>query len=319
MSTPPPVPPDPPEVPGIPPLPLETPPVPPEVPAIPPVPGGEDPAGFAPVMPPVPGNEVPEVFRSALPPDRIPQSWPPVVSPQSTPGSGTKALLLGCAGAALLALLIAGAGLWWVGGKVKGVMKAPVKFAAELILSQHPDLELVRVDEETKQVTIKNRQTGETTTLSLRDLEQGKFSVKSSDGRSVEMGEGGIRSRDKEGNETVVGAGAAMPLPDWVPAWPGEHTVMLSTRKSDPDRQTGRMAFTVAGSMEEAAASYQNRLEGAGFTVEREETAAGAGKHFQLKASSGPATAPRTVQVQFLPQAKGTLVTLEYASGPAAP
>jgi hypothetical protein len=144
-------------------------------------------------------------------------------------------------------------------------------------------------------------------------VKDGKLTMRNSDGSSAEVGADGIKSRDKDGNETVIGSGAVIPLPDWVPAWQGAHQVMLSSRKTAGGQVTGTFAFSVSAGVDEAAAAYQRQLEAAGFTVASEETAAPAGKMVNLTAQGGTEGAERLVKVNCLSQdTTGTLVTLQY-------
>lgn len=244
---------------------------------------------------------IPEASAHRVP--GLPAAYPDVIPPQSSPGNTTKVLLFGCLGLFLLAVIVLGAGLWWIGGKVKGFAENPEQLITELVISQHPELELVQMDSATNQVTLRDRNTGETTTVSFSEIENGTFRMKKSDGTSIEAGPTGIRANDKDGNETVLGAGAATPLPDWVPAWPGAHQVVLSSRKTANGRITGTQSFTVATSANLASTTYQKQLEAAGYIVEIEETTTPQGQVIHLTAQSGPEGPERLLKVKPSPKA----------------
>lgn len=65
--------------------------------------------------------------------------------------------------------------------------KTPVAATAKLMVKVMPGMELVKADEVTKEITIKNTKTGETMTMTLDELKQGKF-----------------KKTDANGNETIV-------------------------------------------------------------------------------------------------------------------
>jgi hypothetical protein len=284
-----------PEIPGIPPVPVSAP---PPVPETPPVPVPVVPAIPVPVAPPV--------------------AFPHVLSPQPTPGNGTKIVLLGCLGAALLAAGLVGAGVWWFGKKVKGAIENPEQFIAEMAVKANPDLELVTVDKETRQVTIKNKKSGETSTFTFDEVKDGKISLKNSDGSSAEVGPGGIRVKDKDGAESVIGTGAGslVPLPEWVPAYPGAHQVVMSSQKLQGTNQTGQYAFTTRDPAQTAAASYVKVLEAAQFEVTKEAASATVGATvITLEAKAALEGGGRErISIRLIGQGgDSTMVTLDYA------
>ncbi len=258
------------------------------------------------------------------PPLTPPVSYPPVASPQSTPGNSTKVVLLGCLGAAVLAAGLIGAGVWWVGKKVKGAMDNPEQFLAEMAVKANPDLELVTVDKETRQVIIKNKKSGETSTFTFDEVKDGKISLNNSDGSSAEMGPGGIRVTDKEGAESVIGAGAgsSVPLPEWVPAYPGAHQVVMSSQKLQGANQTGHYAFTTGDPARTAAASYVKVLEAAQFEVTQEAASANVGATvITLEAKAALEGGGRErISIRLIGQGRdSTMVTLDYAHEESPP
>jgi hypothetical protein len=275
----------------------------PEIPPVPGVPSGPPP------VPPQSNPPVPPVYPSGPPP----VSYPPVVPPQTAPGSGTRSLLYGCLGLLAVAGIVVVIGSIWAFKKVKAIAADPEQFIAEMAVKANPDLELVKVDKVAREIVIKDKKSGESTTFSFDEVKDGKLTMKHSDGSSAEVGAGGVKSWDKDGNETVIGAGTVMPLPDWVPAWQGAHQVMLSSRKTAGGQVTGTFTFSVSADVDEAAVTYQKQLEAAGFAVETETVAAPAGKVVNLTAQGGAAGAERLLKVNCLSQdTTGTIVTLQY-------
>lgn len=284
-----------PEIPGIPPVPVNTPPPFPEAPLLP-----------------------PQGIPAGLPPLSQPASWPPVESPQSTPGNSTKVWLFGCLGAALLAAVLVGAGVWWVGRQVKGVMENPEQFIAEMAVKANPDLELVTVDKVAREVVIRDKKSGETTTFTFDQVKDGKISLKKSDGSSAEVGAGGIRVKDKDGAESVIGAGAgsSVPLPDWVPAYPGTHQVVMSSQKLKGANQTGQYVFTTRDPVKTVAATYVKVLDAAQFEVTQEAASATVGAAvitLEAKAALEGGGSER-LSIRLIGQGgDSTMATLDYA------
>lgn len=165
MSTPPPVPPD-------------------DQPSIPPVPPQ------APVSPP---PSYPSV-QEAPPPQG---SYPPVVSPKSTMGGGTKALLFGCLGIVLLLIIGVGIGGKMIWGKVKTIADNPAQFIGETLAKAHPEIEFVSADKAARSIVFREKASGETLTANVADFKDGKILLTKSDGTVVELGPGGLKSTDK--------------------------------------------------------------------------------------------------------------------------
>jgi hypothetical protein len=118
----------------------------------------------------------------------------------------TKALVFGCLGLLLCAVVVVVTAAMWAGKKVKAITDNPEQFLAELVVKDHPEVELVKVDKVAKEVVFRDRKSGETATFTFDQVAQGKMSVKRSDGSTLELGPEGWKTRDKDGHETVLGA-----------------------------------------------------------------------------------------------------------------
>ena len=114
-------------------------------------------------------------------------------------GGGTKALLFGCLGLVLLALIALVSFGIWAGKKGKALLENPGQFMAELVVAQNPDLEIVSVDNSAKKVVLRSKKSGESATFAFEDLDGGKLTIETPDGTKTEMDSSGIKVKDKTG------------------------------------------------------------------------------------------------------------------------
>jgi hypothetical protein len=200
-------------------------------------------------------------------------------APQGAPVQGKKGLpvlawvAIGCAGLVVLA----GAGFavlgWLAVNKVKSVASDfednPTRAAAEMIVKMNPDLEMVDSDENAGTITIREKSSGKVVTFNYQDIQEGRFSFDSEDGR-VEItgqpeGDEGVMTITTEEGQTQIGGGGE--IPDWVPAHPETTERRSLMHSSGPTGDTGHAAFTVAAGAADVAAFYKEELESAGYTV----------------------------------------------------
>lgn len=227
-------------------------------------------AGAMSTPPPIPPDEpnhsqgpppVPPPYAPLPPPYD-----PSVVSPKSTMGGGTKALLFGCLGlVAIMLLAVVFIGRWaWE--KVRPIAENPAQFVAEQIVKAHPELETVTVDKNTHSITFRDKASGEVLTARLDKVQDGNFILTKSDGTEVELGPQGFKMKGQEGFQATLG-GEAVPLPDWVPPYPGPHSVALSTRREENGFIQGVRTILTPDDVPTAKAVYLKALEEAGYTL----------------------------------------------------
>ncbi|MDB6132165.1 MAG: hypothetical protein JWM59_408 [Verrucomicrobiales bacterium] len=182
-------------------------------------------------------------------------------------GKGTKTLLFGCLGLVavmLLAVVFIGK---WAWEKVKPIAENPAQFVAEQIVKAHPELETVSVDKSTHSITFRDKASGEVLTARLDKVQNGNFILTKSDGTEVELGPQGFRMKGQGGFQATLGGGEAVPLPDWVPPYPGPHTVALSTRQESNGSIQGVRTILTTDDVPTARAGYLKALEDAGYTL----------------------------------------------------
>jgi len=198
---------------------------------------------------------------------------------QGTPAQGKKGLpvlawiAIGCGGI----LVLSGIGFAFVGWLAMSKMKDvasdfednPTRAAAELVVRMNPDLEMVESDDDAGTITVREKSSGKVVTMNYEDIEEGRISFESEEGR-VEItgqpqgGEGGMTITTDEG-ETRIGGGGE--IPDWVPAHPATTTRQSLLRSTGPTGDTGQATFTVDADADAVAAFYKAALEKAGYTV----------------------------------------------------
>lgn len=105
----------------------------------------------------------------------------------------------------------------------------PVFTAAKALVMLNPEIELVEADEASERITIREKATGKTVTVSLEDLQQGRISFTNEQGEEYTLqaqGEGAGGSVQVQGpdGQSVFSAqsGGGIEFPDWVPVPAGE-------------------------------------------------------------------------------------------------
>lgn len=122
----------------------------------------------------------------------------------------------------------------------------PVAMVAKIAAMANPNLEVLAVDEGTGKVTIKDRETGKTVTVSLDDLKNGKLEMSSEEGR------------------IQVGANVDAKIPQWVPIYPGaKQQNVMSTQTAEADG--GTIMLEVKEEFGKVKAWYEEQIKAGGF------------------------------------------------------
>jgi hypothetical protein len=184
---------------------------------------------------------------------------------------------IGCAGLVLVGAILASAGLWYAGKKVKGLVEdfenKPVEMSAKAIALANPELEFVSANEEGRTVVFREKKTGKEMTFNFDDVENGNISFDTGDGEvkiSAQGGEGGgltVTQGDKQ--STFGGGGGAESLPDWVPIYP-DAAVQVGFTSSGDNGQMGVFQLTSDESPTAVLDYYAEKLKEAGYAVERQ-------------------------------------------------
>ena len=197
--------------------------------------------------------------------------------------SGLAMAGIGCGGLLLIAML--GVGLLVMRGcqKAKEIagdfQKNPAKTAAMFALKANPDLEVVGSDDAKGEITVKDKKSGEVTTLSFNDISQGKFTMKNGKGEEMSIDasgakEGKVVMKGPDG-QTVIGDSAATPAPSWVPAYPGLQSQPGGMRIEKGGELKGLAVAQTTDAVAKVKEFYDVQLKGAGFQTEVNTTSIG--------------------------------------------
>ena len=196
---------------------------------------------------------------------------PPVkkgMSPLAWIGIGCVVILILCG----IALSIMG---YFAKRALDKVSKNPTMAAAELMVRANPDLELVKADEDHNTITVKDKKTGETTTISADDAQHGKWSIKTDKGSATfdaSSGQGiNIQATDEKGQKsttTMGGTGAPQNLPSWLPVYPGG-TVQGTYDTTNAEGRTAAFTVSTPDASTKVIDYYESQLKGAGLPAEK--------------------------------------------------
>ncbi len=191
-------------------------------------------------------------------------------------------ILIGCLGVLILGAVLTFACTAFVAKKVKDVGEEfadnPAMAAAEVLVKVNPELELLERDDENQTLTIRNKETGETMTFDLEEIQSGKFSAKFGDKEIVvdpESDEGLIQIGGGPGGETVTfGQGDLDAVPDWLPIYP-DSDAQAPMQMASGEGVTGTVTMQTDDSVDDVIAFYSERLDNAGFELESSTHSAG--------------------------------------------
>lgn len=118
----------------------------------------------------------------------------------------------------------------------------------EMMVSLNPDIEMVSQDDEKGEMTIRTKD-GQETTLSYKDIAEGKLVM-----------------TDAEGNETILGSGDLSEVPTWVPR-PPDLSDGISTFHSDAGgRVSGQFSGKSGQTADELKTFFENAASAQGMT-----------------------------------------------------
>ncbi len=126
--------------------------------------------------------------------------------------------------------------------------KYPEKSAAELMVRMNPDLEKISENDLKGEMTVRTKD-GKDLTLSYKELSEGKFSLKDSDGNIAQFGQANLDD-----------------VPAWVPRVPGLKTVQTSMRNQKDGKVSGLYSATSSESSETLEAFFKAEAEKLKFT-----------------------------------------------------
>lgn len=143
---------------------------------------------------------------------------------------------IGCGGLVLIAIVIIS--LFLVGfcqrkaSVIAEFRQNPEKAVAEMVVRHTPGLKLISQNEASGEMTIQNKN-GKKMTLKYKDILDGKFSVKDSNGNDTEIGESDLSN-----------------LPTWLPRVPSLKVTNVTAQNSQDEGGTGGYIGTSTDSLD---------------------------------------------------------------------
>ena len=212
----------------------------------------------------------PGAVPSPPPGGAIPPAQPmPVIAP-GTPAKTSPLVwvLAGCGGLIVIAALVFGVIAYKAKQFVNSAHGNPAYATARLLAAANPDIEVLSTDEDNGTMTVRNKKTGETLTINLKDAAKGKF-VFEQNGKKAEInaqGSGDKGSFEIKSSEGTVKFGTDGKSPDWLPSYPGATAKGVFSSQT-PKGLAGSYTFTTNDPIDQVAKYYEDALKKAGLTV----------------------------------------------------
>ncbi len=169
--------------------------------------------------------------------------------------SNTLAWVLGGLGGCLVLVIICVAGgTFFIAHKAKQagidpdlLKRNPALAAAKMMVAANPNVEMVSADEGRGEITVRDKQSGKTYTMSFEDAKNGKFTM-------------------KEDGKTTLTVGGKAKVPSWVPDYPGSDPQGAFTA-SGADGESGTFTFKTRDGSDKVVQYYQDQFKSAGMKV----------------------------------------------------
>lgn len=250
-------------------------------------------------------------------------SVPVQAPPQKKKGLPVLAwVAIGCGAILVLCgVAVVGTG-WWAAHKLKSFAEKAkdnpnyiAQTAAEWAVKANPELELVSSDDQAGTMTVKNKKTGETVTLSFDDIAKGKMSVESGGQKADITFEGGeqggtMKVEGPEGTATF-GAGGASQVPSWFPVYPGASSEGFAAVEMNGEH-SGSFSLKTSDATDAVATYYRKQLADLGLTVNT-VTMDVAGAPAAIVSGQSP---KRNVSVTVSHDDNGTAALVTYSDKP---
>jgi len=224
-------------------------------------------------------------------------------------------VLAGCGGLLALGLIVAVALGLFVKQKASEFGSNPGFAAAKLLASMNPDVDVVKADERTGRITLREKKTGKVVTLDFRDIQKGRISFENEEGERLDIdaeaqGEkGSLTIKGKDGS-MQWGAGSLDDVPRWVPRFPGGQSVG-SFSMQGKEGEGGSFQLKCDGSVQKVADFYEQALKGQGMKVEKHAIQA-EGKALVILSASGEGG--RSVMANVTQTEEGTVAAIVYST-----
>jgi len=251
----------------------------------------------------------------------MPASQVPPPQPMATVAPGTPAktspliwVLAGCGGLIVIAALIFGVIAFKARQFVHSAQHNPAYATARLMAAANPDIEVVSTDEDQGTMTVRNKKTGETLTVNLKDASKGKF-VFEQDGKKAEINahaEGDKGSFEIKSSEGSMSFGTDSKTPDWLPAYPGTTPKGVFSTHTDKG-SGGTFTLTTNDSTDQVVKYYEDALKKAGLKTSTTSMQAGGQGSLSMISGEDSAT-KRKAMVTVSPSDGATGVSITFST-----
>lgn len=180
-------------------------------------------------------------------------------------------VLAGCGGIIIIGIIIFALLTFFVAKKVKDFADNPEIAVAKMIAASDPDVDIKEIDEEKGKITFVNKKTGETITMDLSEVREGRIQFKSDDGEEISFdargeGEKGSVNIQSERGRISIGEGSTKDLPSWLPVYPGSDPQASYSSTMD-EGVSGGFQFQTTDSADLIVQFYEEKLKKKGFKV----------------------------------------------------
>jgi len=182
------------------------------------------------------------------------------------------------------------------------------------LAAANPELELVNVDEDSRTMTIRNKETGERLKVDFEDIEKGRISFETEEGEmTIKADEAGASAKikDEEGETESVEFGISSDrseIPDWIPVFKGNLNVSFTG--SDQEMSAGNFSIETDAKPKEIQDFYVTRLEKQGLSVEISTSEFGGSQLTNLTFSDEDDK--RHVSINIQEQDDKSMITVHY-------
>jgi len=222
-------------------------------------------------------------------------------------------VLAGCGGLIVIVALIFGVIAYKARQFVHTAQRNPAYATARLMAAANPDIEVLSTDEDRGTMTVRNKKTGETLTINLKDAAKGKF-VFEQNGKKAEINaqaNGDKGSFEIKSSEGSMKFGTDGKTPDWVPAYPGSTPKGVFSSQG-PKGLAGSYTFTATDSIEQVTRYYEDALKKAGLTVTTNSMPQNGATGMSIVSGEDTATKRKAV-VTATPSQGGTGVSVTFS------
>lgn len=150
-------------------------------------------------------------------------------------------VLVGIGGFFLLIALV-------VVGGIAYVARNPTLVMSKMITAANPNVEVISVNKGNQQITLRDKQTGETYSISFDDVRNGKFRMKGSNGRAT------------------FSMGGKAKVPAWVAEYPGSDPQSAFSAQGQ-DGESGTFTFKTRDPADKVTRFYQDHFQSSGLHI----------------------------------------------------